>query len=98
MPGNPLQFRLRTLLAATTLIALLLGWRLTQVSNPKSTVFQGRSHNSGIAVPDWWKPGKAPDIVYYLCPATLGGNKSDRYQVAFSESEQSVYVHYWYNF
>jgi hypothetical protein len=73
-------------------------WRLTQVADPQSPVFQGRSHNSGVAVPEWWKPWENSDSVYYLCPATLAGDKSDRFQVVFSESEKSIYIHYWFNF
>jgi hypothetical protein len=77
---------------------LIQRWRLTQITNPRSTVFQGYSHNSGIAVPDWWEPWKDSDIVYHLCPATLAGDKGDRFQVAFSEAEKAIYVHYWFNF
>jgi len=71
---------------------------LTQVTMPRSKIFTGQSSLSGLPVPDWWKPSQIKDIVYYVCPSTLEGEKGDRYQVAFSSQEGTIYVHYWFNF
>lgn len=74
-------------------------WELTEVSSPRlPAVFKGRSQISGVATPEWWKPSSIPDIKYYVCPRTLVGEKSDRFQVAYSESTRVLYVHYWFNF
>ena len=74
-------------------------WELTQVPSPRLiSVFNGRSQISGVATPEWWKPSSVPDIKYYVCPRTLAGEKSDRFQVAYSESTRVLYVHYWFNF
>lgn len=74
-------------------------WELTQVSSPRlPSVFNGRSQISGVATPEWWKSSSIPDIKYYLCPRTLAGEKSDRFQVAYSETTKVLYVHYWFNF
>ena len=74
-------------------------WELTQVSSPRlPSVFNGRSQISGVATPDWWKPSSIPDIKYYACPRTLAGEKSDRFQVAYSEVTNVLYVHYRFNF
>jgi hypothetical protein len=74
-------------------------WELTEVSSPRlPSVFNGRSQISGVATPEWWKPSSIQDIKYYVCPRTLAGEKSDRFQVAYSESTNSLYVHYWFNF
>ena len=73
-------------------------WKLTQVIMPRTKIFTGRSSLSGLPVPDWWKPSQIKDIVYYVCPSTLEGEKGDRYQVAFSGQEGTIYVHYRFNF
>jgi hypothetical protein len=74
-------------------------WELTEVSSPRlPSVFKGRSQISGVATPEWWKPSSIQDIKYYVCPRTLAGEKSDRFQVAYSESTKVLYVHYWFNF
>ena len=77
---------------------LVQKWKLTQVTMPRSKIFTGRSSFSGLPVPDWWKPSQIKDIVYYVCPSTLEGEKGDRYQVAFTGQEGTIYVHYWFNF
>jgi hypothetical protein len=74
-------------------------WELTEVPSPRlKSVFDGRSQISGVATPEWWKHSSIPDIKYYVCPRTLAGEKSDRFQVAYSESSRVLYVHYWFNF
>lgn len=74
-------------------------WELTQVPSPRlPSVFNGRSQISGVATPEWWKPSSIPDIKYFVCPRTLAGEKSDRFQVAYSETAKVLYVHYWFNF
>lgn len=74
-------------------------WELTEVSSPLlPTVFHGRSQISGVTTPEWWEPSSNQDIKYYVCPRTLVGEKSDRFQVAYSESTKGLYVHYWFNF
>ena len=77
---------------------LIQKWKLEQAKMPATKIFMGRSHNSGLPVPDWWKPQTIEDVVYYVCPATVAGDKGDRFQVAFSEQENKIYVHYWFNF
>ena len=77
---------------------LIQQWKLTQVTMPRSKIFIGQSSLSGLPVPDWWKPSQIKDVVYYVCPSTLAGEKGDRFQVAFSEQEGTIYVHHWFNF
>jgi hypothetical protein len=74
-------------------------WELSQVPSPRlASVFKGRSQLSGVATPEWWKPSSNPDTKYFVCPRTLAGEKSDRFQVAYSETAEVLYVHYWFNF
>ena len=74
-------------------------WELTQVPSPRlPSVFNGRSQISGVSTPEWWKPSQIPDIRYYVCPRTLAGEKGDRFQVAYSETANVLYLHYWFNF
>ena len=77
---------------------LIQKWKLTQVTMPRNKIFKGHSSLSGLPVPDWWKPSEIKDVVYYVCPSTLAGEDGDRYQVAFSEQEGTIFVHYWFNF
>ncbi len=74
-------------------------WELTRVDNPNGHVLRGYSHNSGEPTPSWWSPDRANDeTLFFACPQTLGGEKGPRFQIALDREQDTVFVHYWFNF
>ncbi|TWT80273.1 hypothetical protein CA13_16860 [Planctomycetes bacterium CA13] len=73
-------------------------WQLTEVANPNWHVLNGHSRNSGHPTPPWWNPRKSNTASYHVCPRSLAGQKGDRFQVAFDDANETIFVHYWFNF
>jgi hypothetical protein len=73
-------------------------WKLTEVEDPKWRILSGASSLSGVATPSWWSPQKDKAMSYYVCPQTLAGETGNRFQVALDKEQNTVFVHYWFNF
>jgi len=73
-------------------------WQLSPVSNPNWPVLKGQSSLSGESVPAWWSVTHAKSTTFYECPASLAGEKGDRFRVAFDKDHGIIFVHYWFNF
>lgn len=74
------------------------GWQLSQVSNPKWRVLEGKSSLSGESAPPWWSPTRGESTTFYECPASRAGEKGHRYRVVFDEDRGVIFVNYWFNF
>ena len=72
-------------------------WKLT-ATDANWHIYKGFSHNSGEPTPAWWSPKQNAQTLFFACPRTLGGNKSDRFLVALDQEHGTIFVHYWYNF
>ncbi|MBN2024587.1 MAG: hypothetical protein JW809_17540 [Pirellulales bacterium] len=73
-------------------------WKLTRISNPNWPVLKGRSRLSGVETPPWWSPRDDDDTTFFACPQTLAGEKDNRFQVALDKKQNTIFVHYWFNF
>lgn len=88
MDGNAKMFKL-----------LQNKWKLTQVANPAGFILMnGHSDLSGVATPAWWTPKQDGQTAFYVCPQELARDKGDRFQVAFDQKSETIFVHYWFNF
>lgn len=74
-------------------------WELTQVADPDWFILKnGRSHNSGVPLPDWWAPQQNDQTTFYANPQGIHGGKGDHIHVAFDAATQTIFVHCWDNF